>query len=68
MSNWLLLEVFITNLDAPSNIHWKPEADCLSQKREKKKTYLQACLDQRRHVSPFVILFHVVLGKEAKVM
>ena len=31
-----MLDVQITNLDAPSNIHRKPEAVLLSQEREKK--------------------------------
>jgi hypothetical protein len=62
-----ILDVHITNLGAPSNIHRKPEAVILSQEREKKK-YLQACLDQRRHFSPFVVSCDGVLGKEAKVV
>ena len=45
----------ITNLGAPFNIHRKPEAVRLSHVREKKRKYLQACLDQRRHYSPFVV-------------
>ena len=50
-----ILDVRITNVDAPSNIHRKPEHVLLSHEREKKKKYLQACLDQRRHFSPFVV-------------
>ena len=50
------------HLDAPSNIQQKPEAVLLSHKREKKKKYLQACLDQRRHFSPFVVSWDVLLG------
>ena len=53
-----ILDVRITNLDAPSNIHRKPEAVLLSHEREKKKKYLQLCLDQRRHFSP--LWFHVL--------
>ena len=49
-----ILDVCITNLDAPSNIHRKPEAVLLFHEREKRKKYLQACLNQRRHFSPFV--------------
>ena len=63
-----ILDVRITNLDAPSNIHRKPEAVLLSQEREKKKKYLQACLDQRRHFSPLVVSCDGVLGNEAKVV
>ena len=36
------------------------------QEREKKKKYLQACLDQRRHFSPFVVSCDGFLGNEAK--
>ena len=46
-----ILDVRITNLDAPSNIPRKPEAVLLSQERETKKKFFQACLDQRRHLS-----------------
>ena len=56
----------VTNLDAPpSHIHRKPEAD-LSRERDKKKQYLQACLDQRRHCSPFIVSCDWVLRNEAK--
>ena len=47
-----ILDLHITNLDAPSNLHRKPEAVLLSHEREKMK-YLQACLEQRRHFCPF---------------
>ena len=50
-----ILDVRITNLDAPSNIHRKLEAVLLSHEREKKKKYIQACLDQRRNFSHFVV-------------
>ena len=58
----------ITNLDALSNIHRKPEAVLLCHEREKKKKYLQACLEQRRHFSPFVVPCDVMLGNVAKVI
>ena len=62
-----ILDVRITNLDAPSNIRRKLEAVLLL---EKKKKYLQACLDQRRHfsLSLFVVSCDGVLGNEAKVL
>jgi hypothetical protein len=34
--------------------------------RAKKKKHLQACLDQRRHFSPFVVSVDGLLGKDAK--
>ena len=64
-TDWIL-DVRITNFDAPSNIHWKPDAVLLSHEREKKK-YLQACPDQCCHFSPFVVSCDGVLGNEAKV-
>ena len=62
-----ILDVRILNLDAPSNIQRKPEAVLLSREREKKK-YLQACLDLRRHFSPFVVSCAGVLAHEATVL
>ena len=61
-----ILDVRVTNLDAASNIHRKSELVLLSHEREKKKKYLQACLDQRRHFSPFVVSCDGLLGKEAR--
>ena len=61
-----ILDVRVTNLDAASNIHRKSEAVLLSHEHEKKKKYLQACLDQRHHFSPFVVSCDGMLGKEAK--
>ena len=63
-----ILDVRILNLDAPSNIHRKPEAVLLYHEREKRKKYLQPFLDQRRHFSLFVISCDGVLGNEAKVV
>ena len=50
-----ILEVRITNLDAPSNIHRKPQTFIRSHEREKKKKYIDAYQYQRRHVSPFAV-------------
>ena len=51
----------------PSNIHRKPKSVLLSHEREKKKKYLQGCLDQRRNFSLLVVSFDGVLRNEAKV-
>ena len=61
------VDVRITNPVAPSIIHRKPEAVLLSHE-EKKKKYLQACLDQRRHFSPCEVSCDEVLANEAKVV
>jgi hypothetical protein len=39
-----------------------------AHEREKKKKCLGACLEQRRHFSPFVVLTDGLLGKEAKIL
>jgi hypothetical protein len=36
--------------------------------REKKKKYLEPCLKQRRHFSPFVVSTDGLFGKEAKIV
>jgi hypothetical protein len=36
--------------------------------REKMKKYLEACLERRRHFTPFVVSADGMIGKEAKVM
>jgi hypothetical protein len=37
-------------------------------KREKKKKYLEACLEQHRHFSPFVVSTDGLLGKESRTL
>jgi hypothetical protein len=39
-----------------------------AHEREKKKKYLGACLEQRRHFSPFVVSADGLLGEEAKIL
>ena len=56
-----ILDVRITILAAPSNTHRKLEA-------VEKKKYLEACLDQRRHISPFGVSCDGVHRNEAKVL
>ena len=46
----------------------KRKKSFLFHERERKKKYFQISLDQRRHFSPFVVSFDVVLGNEAKVL
>jgi hypothetical protein len=41
--------------DAKSNRSKAPDKVLAAQEREKKKKYLEACLEQRRHFSPFVV-------------
>ncbi len=39
-----------------------------AHKREKKKKYLEACLEQRWHFSPFVASTDGLLGKESRTL
>jgi hypothetical protein len=39
-----------------------------AHEREKKKKYLKACLEQRRHFSPFVASTDGLLGKESQTL
>jgi hypothetical protein len=60
-----IIDVRMTDTDAPSYRNREPVKVLESQEREKKKKYLQPCLDQRRHFSPFVVSTDGMLGKEA---
>ena len=55
----------VVNADAKSHLAKTPE-ECLQEaEREKKKVYLEACLQQRQHLSPFVFSFYGLLGVES---
>ena len=54
----------VVNTDTPTH-RTKDPAKCLHEaKRGKKRMYLEACLQQRRHFSPFVALVDGLLGVE----
>ena len=55
----------VGNTDALSYVRKTPEKCLNKAKREKKKMYLKACLQQRRHFSPFVASMNGLLGVEA---
>ena len=57
----------VVNTDAPT--HQKKDSEkCLHEaERGKKKMYVEACLQQRWHLSPFVASVDVLLGLEATV-
>eukprot|EP00957_Ditylum_brightwellii_P191005 14543737-Ditylum_brightwellii.AAC.1 len=60
-----IIDVRITDTDAKSYI-LKPLGKVLfAQEKEKKDKYLQTCLNQNQHFSPFVVLVDEMLGKEA---
>jgi hypothetical protein len=56
------------DMDAKSN-HSRASGKVLAQhEREKKKKYLEPCLKQHRHFTPFVVSTDDLLGKEAKTL
>ena len=60
-----IIDVRITDTDAKSYISRDPLAILAQHEKAKKKKYLQPCLAQRRHFSPFVASCDGLLGKEA---
>jgi hypothetical protein len=61
-----ILDVRVTDLDCKSNLSKDPHKVLAQHERAKKKKYLEACTEQRRHFSPFVVSTNGVIGKEAK--
>ena len=60
-------DIRVVNTDAKSH-SWKQPEKCLQEaEREKKQMYLEACLQQRRHFSPFVASVYWLMGVEATV-
>ena len=56
----------VVNTDAKSYWGRSPEKCLEEAERAKKKMYLEACLQQRRHFSPFVASVDGLLGVEAE--
>jgi hypothetical protein len=57
----------VTNTDAKSQHHKDPDKMFSQHKREKKRKYLEPCLKQQRHFTPFVVSTDGLLGREATV-
>ena len=55
----------VVNTDSQSHLSKTPEKCFQEAERAKKKMYLEACLQQRRHFSPFVTSVDGLLGVEA---
>jgi hypothetical protein len=67
--NGFIINVRVTDTDAKSNRSKKAHAKVLAaHEREKKKKYLEACLEHHRHFTPFVVSTDGLLGKEAKIL
>ena len=60
-----ILDVRVTNTDSPSYLGTTPEKHLAKQEKIKKRKYLEACLQQRRHFSPYVVDCFGLLGEEA---
>ena len=61
-----IMDIRITYPEANSNRNSTLEKILERQEKEKKKKYLQPCLERRRHFTPFVATTDGMLGKEAK--
>ena len=61
----LIVDVRITDLDCKSYRKTSPEKAIARQEKEKKDKYLSACLDRRKHFTPFVVSADGLKGKEA---
>jgi hypothetical protein len=60
-----IIDVHVTDTDAKSYHSLNPHKVLAQQDHEKKKKYLTTCLEQRRHITPFVISMDGLIGREA---
>jgi hypothetical protein len=58
----------IMDVNAVSNCSKDPQKVLNTHNWEKKKKYLEACLEQRRHFTPCVVSIDGLLGKEGKTL
>ena len=61
-----IIDVQVTDTDQPSYLSTRPYKCLKTQEGTKKKKYLSACLDQRRHFATYVVDCYGLLGEEAK--
>ncbi|CAB9523169.1 expressed unknown protein [Seminavis robusta] len=62
------IDVRVINLDAASHCRKDPDKVLRNGERDKKRKYLDACLSQRRHFTPFVVSADGLLGTEAEAL
>ena len=55
----------VVNIDAKSHSEKTLEKFLQEAERENKKMYLETCLQQRRHLSPFIASVNRLLGVDA---
>jgi hypothetical protein len=64
-----IIDVRVTDLDCKSNLSKDPHKVLAQHERaKKKKKYLEACTEQRRHFSPFAVSTDGVISKEARAL
>ncbi len=63
-----IIDVRVTDLDCKSNRSKDPHKVLAQHEQAKKKKYLEACTEQRRHFSPFAVSTDGVIGKEARAL
>lgn len=61
-----IIDVRVVDTDAPSYTTRKPESVLRTHELQKKKKYLQRCLDLRRHFTPFILSVDGLLAFEAQ--
>ena len=61
-----IVDIRIMDTDAASYASSTPEKVLRKHEQEKKKKYLESCMEQRRHFSPFVCSTDGMLGLEAQ--
>ncbi len=61
----VIVDVQVTDTDSKSYRSRDPHKVLATQEREKKKKYLQPCLEQRKHFTPFVVSTDGLIGPEA---
>jgi hypothetical protein len=62
-----ILDVQVTDTDAKSHSKQLPANVLETHKKEKKRKYIGACLERRRHFTPFVCSLDGLLGQEATI-
>jgi hypothetical protein len=60
-----IVDVQATDTDAKSYRSRDPHKVLAAQEREKKRKCLDACLEQRKHFTPFVVSTNGLIGREA---
>jgi hypothetical protein len=60
-----IIDVCVMNTDAKSQRQRDPDKVLAQHERAKKNKYLEPCLKQRRHFTPFVVSTDGLLGREA---